>query len=313
MIPMRAEIDKRLARIDFNELYVGFTAYDYALYDDKHVYLKDRVIEKDQRFIGNTAIQFDDAYLAIWYKPDGDLDVLTANIIHEMFHCFQLDTKVKIMIDDVNAMKFKLDEAYLQLKHAEKECLVKAIKEDDKEAYGHVLSIRNKRQSLNPIYAYEMALETFEGIAECCKLKALSILNDRAYLKEIEKGTTFILEEHFDTRRITYYTGGYMQLLAQRFNDVTIDDFEIDTLRDFTDEIKAYEESITKAFDTLKVTEQVSGRICGYDPMNMVGRKNEILHKHMVMIYIDGQSVFYQGPVVTVYDEDAFQVLEIRK
>ncbi len=191
---IRRAIDERLKLINFDDLYKGFREYDYAIYDDEYVYLKDKIISKDQRFIGNTAIKYDDSYLAIWYKPDGDKDILTSNIIHEMFHCYQYDTKIPFSIDDINATKNNLDKEYLQLKHLEKKYLVEAIKTLNEKAYSKVLSIRNKRKTLNTVYDYELSIETLEGVAESCKLNALKILNQTTFVKVINDGCDYLLK-----------------------------------------------------------------------------------------------------------------------
>ncbi|MCK8061477.1 MULTISPECIES: hypothetical protein [unclassified Fusibacter] len=63
------EIDKRLNLIDFNELWPGFKRYEYALYDDEHVILNDKTMERDQRFMGNTSICYEGEHTICGYDP----------------------------------------------------------------------------------------------------------------------------------------------------------------------------------------------------------------------------------------------------
>ena len=51
------EINEKLNSLDFNKIWEGFKIYDYALYNDKNVYLKDNVFPVDNRFLGNTSIK----------------------------------------------------------------------------------------------------------------------------------------------------------------------------------------------------------------------------------------------------------------
>ena len=59
-------IEEKINSIDFDLLYQGFKPYDFALYNENYVFLKDKIIPIDNRFIGNTAIFYEENYLAIW-------------------------------------------------------------------------------------------------------------------------------------------------------------------------------------------------------------------------------------------------------
>jgi len=314
MNQFRQAIDKRLDLIDFESLSKGFKRYDYALYDDKHVYLKDRVIDKDQRFLGNTAINFEGEYIAIWHNPQGDLDILTSNIIHEMFHCHQYDANIPILIDDLGALKYTLDRRYLELKQEEKVLLVNAIQNMDQDAYSQVLSIRQMRNNLNPIYDYERSIEIFEGGAEACKLSALKHFCYATYEKVIKEGCAFILNEYFDTRRIAYYSGAYLTILENLFPETQgITNYELENKFNLQSAFNDYIASKKEQMKKYSTDVNIKGHICGYDPMNMMGYDNKILHKHFVMIKKETEKLFLQGPLVTVYDEDPFEVVTVLK
>ena len=86
------ELDQIIDKVDFGKIWNGFARYDFALYDEESVYLKSAVIPRVNRFLGNTAIEYDGAFIAIWSIEDTsteDAEVLAADIVHEMFHAYQ--------------------------------------------------------------------------------------------------------------------------------------------------------------------------------------------------------------------------------
>ncbi len=59
------QIDSLLRNIEFNKLWKGFNRYKFALYDDEKVYFGSEETKVDNRFIGNTAIDYDGEMIAI--------------------------------------------------------------------------------------------------------------------------------------------------------------------------------------------------------------------------------------------------------
>lgn len=316
-------IVNRLNKINFEKLYPGFKIYEFALYDDEWVYLKDRKIPRDNRFLGNTAIAFEGGYLAIWYKPEGDLDILTANIVHEMFHVHQTILKEKRIIDDLNGVKYPITQLNHQLKTMEAELLCEMVKEYSDDKMDTFTSIRNKRIEINPMMSYEMSIESFEGIAEYVKYKALYQLNKDTYTCTIEDDMKYYRENLIDTRRAAYYSGAFLALILEdvdlKIGEKTFHLYELakrhekvyeGELITSTSEIDEYLSKRDNDFEFEGKTVSGNYRICGYDPMNMVGREGEILHKHFVMINDGHEKHFYKGPVITKYREDAYEVYE---
>lgn len=319
------EIVNRLHKINFESLYPCFKIYDFALYDDEWVYLKDRKIPRDNRFLGNTAIAFEDDYLAIWYKPEGDLDVLTANIVHEMFHVHQTILKEKRVIDDLNGVKYPITQLNHQLKTMEAELLCEMVKEYSDDKMDTFTSIRNKRIEINPMMNYEMSIESFEGIAEYVKYKALYQLNRETYLKTLEDDMIYYKKNLIDTRRAAYYSGAFLALILGNVDlKIGKETFHLYELAKRHE--KVYESNVISSNSDIDefLTKRdhdfefegdiISGnyRICGYDPMNMVGREGEILHKHFVMLNDGLEKHFFKGPVLTKYREDAYEVYEYK-
>lgn len=92
------KIDSTLNNIEFNKLWKGFKRYKFALYDNEKAYFGDKEVKIDNRFAGNTSIDYEGEQIAIWKVSECELenlDVLAANIVHEMFHAFQIENQEK--------------------------------------------------------------------------------------------------------------------------------------------------------------------------------------------------------------------------
>lgn len=103
---MYAEVASRIDAMDFSALFSGFTPFSFALYDESACVLDGEYIQKTDAFIGNTAILYNNAYIAIWNvtSHDSDMDVLAAKIVHEMFHAFQHTQKEDIFPNELKAL-----------------------------------------------------------------------------------------------------------------------------------------------------------------------------------------------------------------
>ena len=340
MKQIRTEIDKRLETIEFNKLYKGFRRYDYALYDAEKVYLKDRTLEKDNRFLGNSAIVFEGEYIAIWFvteKDIKDLDILTCNIIHEMFHAHQWSKKDVRDINDIKGTQYPIAIEHHTLKQLEIEKLIHASTSEQmlidlKEA----LSYRKRRVKLNDMISYELNVETMEGYAEYMMIKSLRQLNPKKYDQRLNYISQNLADEHlqFDSRRIAYFTGAMLCYLSESLGlsiqyemgsqktifdlisgQISIDEHIGALDLSNTDQINEY---IDRKNNQLKIfkendlsTIEGSFRICGYDPMNMIGFDHQILHKHFVMLMKGEEQIFVEGPVLTTSKKESlFEVLE---
>lgn len=59
------EIDKRIQKIEFENLWKGFKKYPFAIYNNESVYLDAEIIPKTDEFIANTAILHEDKWITI--------------------------------------------------------------------------------------------------------------------------------------------------------------------------------------------------------------------------------------------------------
>ena len=59
-------VAEQLDRLDFAALYPGYHRYPFALYDEEQVCLEGQLFPWDDRFLGNTSIEYEGRRIAIW-------------------------------------------------------------------------------------------------------------------------------------------------------------------------------------------------------------------------------------------------------
>lgn len=335
---IRSDISKRIELVDFEKLWTGFTQYDFTIYDDEKVYFSDKIIPVDNRFIGNTSIKFEGKQIAIWKVSDSDrenLDLLTASLVHEMFHAHQMSLGEKRFISDLEGLKYPYDIENYKLKYLELKTLASAKRETNiekkKNLFNKFISIRKEREKLIGTHMiYEKAIETIEGCAEYMTLKVLRVLNIAAYESHLEKACNWISNldnKLFDIRRISYFSGAILchvadeldmdfsceigkeekmvfdlinrQIIDYEKEELTLmEQFKIEKL--FEAHIKQVKEDINQVLDHSDVQE-VSGQftVRGYDPMNMIKFDNKVLHRSFLGVNDGKNTNFIKGPIVT--------------
>lgn len=342
------EIDSILSNIEFNKLWKGFKRYKFALYDDEKVYFGDKEITVDNRFIGNTAIDYNGEKLAIWKISKGGLEnlqVLAANIVHEMFHAFQMDNQEKRYPNDIKGLSKPFDIEYYNMKSREGQLLAEAITSDDyKVKLSNLIEIVSLREVRSKQYKdaaeYEFRIETIEGTAEYVGMKALNIINKNEYRKHISSFLKIITDNNmiFDTRRYSYFYGSTFLILLDLLNiniSQGIRDNPATILEDVMSRVDKrinigilpknpiIEENINNYCRELCNRFRNFHNLCnkhnpgcysinGYDPMNMYKLGSEILHENFVRLYDNdnSKSIFIKGPVITVFNQDESQVID---
>lgn len=342
------QVDGILNTIDFEKLWKGFKRYRFALYDDEKVYFGDRVIEIDNRFRGNTSIDYDGEKIAIWNVTEEDLhsiEVLACNIVHEMFHAFQLDNEEKRFPNDIKGLDKPLEVEYYGMKKREAGLLVESLATRDERIKSSnlikIVSLRDKRSKLWKIATeYEFRIETVEGAAEYVGTIALKAIDDERYKERITKYSQIIMDNErlFDTRRYSYFYGALLLILLDSMNiqfpedikdnpktimeellsrisqRVQIERVAIDPA--IEEEMTRYRKDLFDRFDKFHASHRKNhlGRynIIGYDPMNMYKREKEILHERWVLLHDcdKDQPISIEGPVITVYNEDESQIVD---
>jgi hypothetical protein len=320
------KILNNINKIDFGSIWNGFDKYDFALYTSTEVCFKDKTIPWDEHFIGCTAIKYDDRYIAIWnveydnFKSYNiDIDILSSNIVHEMFHAYQYDNEEKRFPQDLVALDYPNNVYNFCLKYEENKILAKALYEDNltikRQLIEKFYSLRISRQQIiGDMRKCEYLLETAEGMAEYVGTMALKQLTEKKYLERVYEYSRYLNDFsplQLNIRMISYYSGAIFLIAAHDLGinfehslsgqsktifEIITDGYkciEIDELQLETDLIeKTINENISYKKETIHKFMQSSDRIatsgdfyiCGYDPMNMRKLDNKILCKTFVML-----------------------------
>lgn len=315
-------IKERLGRLDFDAIWPGFRPCPFALYNEAQVCLNGGLIPRDERFFGNTAIHLDGEFIAIWMLEDetADLDSLTASLVHEMFHAFQMQNHEQRFPDDLAMLMSPQVETVYAIKQAELRLIAGAAGFQGDAALEALASIKalrgQRRELLGSIILQEYKAETIEGLAVYAELCALGMLDGEKLRVRTENIKAQLLspgELMFDTRHCTYYTGVMLAGLASRagiafFHPLGQENetlFELIAkglpavppppvdrspqtaamLRRHLDGLKAQVEDFLAA--SFQWVEQTC-EIIGYDPMNMVRVDDLLLMKTIVMLDLGG-------------------------
>ena len=307
-------ISGRLDRVDFSALWPGFARGPFALYDGEVVFLGDKTIPRDDRFLGNTAISLDGAWTAIWRVEGGeDADELAAGIVHEMFHSFQFARGEARFSDDLEIMRLGIDENELALRALE--C---AILAEERPCLARFADARARRRLKNPALTREAGMaETAEGMAEFMGMSALSMIAPDKGEKLRAAHRARLRDTHLlpDTRRIAYFSGAVLLATAREaglnpFHEVGREDRTLGEI--VTSQIKpacaggapdvsqiaraekARAAERCGAFRASAIRTERRARITGYDPMNMTRAGDFVLCDRFIML--DGALI--EGPIL---------------
>ncbi len=333
------KILNNLEKVDFQAIWKGFDKYNFALYNSKEVYFEDKIIPWDERFIGNTSIKYEDNYIAIWdvehdFLNDGneDIDILTSNLIHEMFHAYQCENKETRFPRDLVTLDYPDDAHNLCLKYEENKILSKAFNESNlivkKELIEKFYSIRMKRQQIiGDMSKCEHLSETAEGMAEYVGTMALKQLSEKKYIERMQKYSEYLHNFsplQLDIRKISYYSGAVFlvtahdlginfehplsgqektvfEIITENLECVETDDIQLETelIEKAVDENKAYKKDLIDNFMQSSDRIAIKGdfHISGYDPMNMIKLDNKILCKTFISLTNQNtkEKIIYMG------------------
>ncbi len=335
------EIKEKIDTIDFTRLFDGFSQMPFALYDDTHVYFASRVIDKTDQFYGNTSIQFEGNYIAIWYIDNQEIkniDVLTSKIVHEMFHAYQMKQNDPRFPNEIMAVKYPYDAHNLTLKFKEHVLISGMIDHFSIDDFKTLCALKQYRKKHYPMaYRYESAIETIEGMAVYVELSALKQLNTPVYNQTLDRLKETLLDRAklIPIRAINYTSGALLLLLAENntiafnhrvgeetmnisslvCNQITTKDVSIPKkdpviehlVNTYKDTVNINIETKMKAYDN-----HLKGvfDIVGLDPMNTMFSDNMLYCKHMLAYKAnDGVHYIKQASVSRVNDQ--MQLIEI--
>lgn len=333
-------ISNKLKQINFNNLWEDFKPYRFAIYNDDEVILDGKKIPKTNEFIANTSIMYEGNPLAIWNvtNKDIDLDILTAGIVHEMFHAYQGDKQERRFPNDMEALvKYKYSNTNLNLKLAENKLLVELVKSFDQDKFDLFLEYRAQRKILDPYsFDYESRIEVIEGTAFYVELKALYELDKEKADKHLNNMLNKIINPNnfIPIRAISYDIGAiilkvlidnniafnkkihdkqptYMEQLLKNISNKKLPNVE-DVFSNIIEEDKKSLDLIIKK--TTKVESIVAGnyKLYGCNVYDARYHKGYLLSKYFVAYLNNEEPVFLHGDFLVKMAED-FQISAIYK
>lgn len=316
-------VEDRLSRVNFENVWPGFVPVDFALYTQETMYFRGEMMPTPEGFIGNTSIEYEGAFIAIWnmiyteITGEESLDQLAANLVHEMFHAFQRQQGETRFPIDLELLLYPHDEALVAWTRRElailTDPLIYAVGSPAKTigALREIAMIRCEKTRISGgATINEFRTETVEGLAEYAGLRGLLEINP-GLAEDKVKGYRKLLSDGrylFDIRRRCYYSGVLIALLSQAagltiahdlstkqpfWNLLDITAAPLEPLT--TDELSQarllatadYErrEQLLACFNARFDQERpVDATIVGYDPMNLTRVGHYLISTHFLMI-----------------------------
>ena len=218
-------MDARLRRLDFAELWPGFRRYPCALYDREGVCLEGENLPPEKDWFANTAVCFRGKWTAIWNvevdPPGEDMDLFTANLVHEMFHCYQYEMGESRWPDEREMLLYPMEEGNLRARRQELRLLARGAAEEDRAAFEAFREMRRLRKRLWPrAVEMESRAECVEGAAEYVGLKALEALAPAGAAAKITQYAQELAEAEeklLDPRRTAYVSGCLLLKCAEQY------------------------------------------------------------------------------------------------
>ncbi len=273
------------------------------------------------------------------------MDLLTANIVHEMFHTYQIKAGETRFISDLEGLAYPIDAKVMNMKKEAFMLLSKACRETDRNKKYEILksffSLRRYRFALLGTCAdYEKSIETVEGSAEYIGLMTLKKLNPLLYSERLNivlSKLETLDQGLLDVRRIAYYSGMVLNIIADELGlefkepikpnlsficnliDAQVDstimaskwtsrDSRIDTLISQREEmIRSEMNMVLNSSRCVEKSGQFKAK--AYDPMNMKRLDRLVYHKHFLGVVDDntiGDMVIIKGPIVAESDGKDF-------
>ncbi len=319
-------VEQIIDRVKLSELFPGFRRYKFALYNARAICFNGAMLSYDERFKGNTSIEFCGEYIAIRQitsQSDLDLDILAYELVHEMHHCYQQEKAERRFPDDLKLLNRPLDIDFYTLKHEENRCLALAYINGDKDSFRKFYEIRNFRLDKFSKYSQEeLKAETIEGISEFIGLSALKRISLTKWQSHIDKYLRIITNDIsllFDIRQAAYFSGAILCLTLDKFgytirneyNEQTFyeqnllyrgnSNFSVsqtdDIYLELQNSVENDKRTIAAMIHKMQWTE-FSARIVGYDPMNMIRVDELIFCRNFVELQNEREKIVLNIPTV---------------
>lgn len=209
------KVKESIGRLDLSSIWPGFKPLKFALYDSEKCFFDGRFIEKTPAFCANTSISFEGEQIAIWMvQEELEIPVLTAKLMHEMFHGFQTLSGWDCWPNEMEALqKYRYRAENLSIKLRENELLLSLLGGFESGAYSELIECRKIRSEKFPSeFTYESEFEEIEGTANYVEWQVLRQLDGRAAdaladrMREVMTKPGYL----FPIRISCYFTGALM-------------------------------------------------------------------------------------------------------
>jgi len=341
MIDIYYNILTRIKQINFNSLWQNFTLCPIILYNNDEAFLNGERIARLETFHGNTAIKYNDEYVAIWDVENSsidDYDIFASKIIHEMFHAFQMKNEETRFANEIVGMAYNYDPLNITIKSKENKLLKSLYQSYDEEEYNQFLQYRLLREKMFPEeFNYEMHIEVIEGMAEFVELKSLKFLNENKYeitLKNLLE-TINDSQKIIKIREMAYHSSSILLTILDKNNhsfdhivgkekrtifsmlnppkkhdniSIIIDEEIEKTIANFISERKLLISNLIKK----EPIKEGIFPICAFDPMNSFIIDNLMHVNNFIGFLEDGIPVYLNGEIVLEINK-SFQILKIYK
>ena len=312
-------VDKILSGVQFERIWPNFKPYHFALYFEDTMCFQGAVMARPSHFMGNTSVMHEGEAIAIWnmaytrIENEASLDMLAANMVHEMFHAFQREEQETRFPDDLKLLLYPHDATLTALTRRE----YRQLTDERRSAMRRLDDVAGIREEkamlLSHFCCEEYRAETAEGLAEFVGLKALSQFNSSLFYTTKTRYERYLLDDRylFEPRRRAYYSGALIALLAEAAGcpiqhklsetralwtllDIAPRPFESLERVEIYEAERLLEEELRRRRALLESFLQrfpnertLDASIVGYDPMNLTRVDDYLISAH-VLILDDG-------------------------
>lgn len=225
------EIKQKIDMVDFPSLWNGFHPVKFALYNENKCFFNGHYIEKTDKFLANTSIEYNGGHIAIWNineEPE-DMDSLAASIIHEMFHAFQMISGECRHPNEMEALfNYHYSAENISIKLHEAAMMRDILIDGNDAVFPQLLNLRKYRKEKFPSeYDYEARVEQIEGTAKYIELGALSQIDEEKGKTRWQQTLDKIADPacYFPSRIISYEIGATFLACIRRCSTFDYEEF----------------------------------------------------------------------------------------
>lgn len=320
-------IQNKINKIQFSAIQKEFKPYPFILYTEKEYCLDNKTNLNHNLFYGNTAIFFENKWCAIWNIETErmvDMDILASSLIHEMYHCFQLEQKEERFPNDFYLLSLSCDKWLCNLRLQDSLLLVDGYLNPTVENLSKICYIRKEMLKQNIKVIEEFKGEAIEGAAEFASCMALKQLNQMKYSKRMNHYCHLLKSNNIqlNPRKRSYYSGCLLLLLLYKnsiyipaissitpcekiLDEISATPFHISNnnslinlLNKNLNELKTKIEKYKKEFVPFK------SHIVGYDPMNLEVYQNYLLIAYAILDDGKTRIAFHNPTLIEMEDEN---------